>query len=172
MELRNKLIAHDDLTAIEPRYVWISLVDNSDPHGIFAPFQAYLRNSCLSYPQDWGDFDRMHTHIRAARDGAMAYLDQRVIETRKLILSHPKEAQLIFQERPDSTLGTIVGDGKTTDFKMDLSAVETHPVIAVDTFYKPTSFGNYRHTTVNIRVSFNGPQGVELDGSSVSIISS
>ena len=50
--------------------------------------------------------------------------------------------QLVFQERPDSTLGTIAGDGKTTDFRMDLSAVETHPVVVVYTVYKAASFGN------------------------------
>lgn len=171
MELRHKLIAHDDFTAIKPKYAWISLMDNSDPHGMLAPFQAYLRNSCNSYPQDRGDFGRMHAHIRAARDGAMAHLDQRVTETRELMLSHSKEACLVFQERPDSTLGIITGDGKTTDFKMDLSAVETHPVVAVETLYKPASFGNYRHTTVDVRILFNGPQGVELGGSSVSITS-
>lgn len=52
MDLRHKLIAHDDFTAIEPKYAWVSLVDSSDPNGVLAPFQAYLRNSCISEP-DW-----------------------------------------------------------------------------------------------------------------------
>lgn len=171
MELRHKLIAHDDFTAIEPKYAWISLMGNSDPHGTLAPFQAYLRNNCISYPQDKEDFERMHVHIRAARDGAMRYLDQRVIETRELMLAHPKEAQSVFKERPNAALGIIVGNGKTKEFNIDISAVEKHPVIEVSTPHTPASFGKYRHTTVNVRILFNGPQGVELGGSSVDITS-
>lgn len=171
MELRKKLIAHDDFTAIEPKYVWISLVDSSDPQGIFIPFQAYLRNSCISYPQDSGDFARMHTHIRAARDGAMRYLDQQVIETRRLMLSHPKEARLIFQEHPDSALDSITGDGMTKEFKIDVSAIENHPVVKVSSPHTFTSFGNYRHTTINVRILFNGPQDVHFAGSSIDITS-
>ena len=171
MELRHKLIAHDDFTAIEPKYAWLSLMDNSDPHRPLAPFQAYLRNSCLSYPQDKEDFGRMHAHMRAARDGAMRCLDQKVVKTRELMLAHPKEAQSVFPKRPGSTLEIIMGNGKTTEFHMDISAVERHPVIEVSTPHTPASFGNYRHTTVNVRISFNGPQGVEFGGSSVSITS-
>ena len=171
MDLRNKLIAHDDLTAIEPKYTWALLADRSDPHEVFAPFRADLRNSCISYPQNKEDFGRMHTHMRAARDGAMRYLDQRVTETRVLMLAHPKEARLVFQGDPDSTLGTIMGEDKTTEFRMDISAIETHPVLAVATPHTPASFGSYRHTTVNVRILFSGPQGVELGGSPVNITS-
>jgi len=171
MELRHKLIAHDDFTAIEPKYVWISLTGGSGFSSIFAPFQAYLRNSCISYPQDEKDFGRMRAHIGAACNGAMRYLDQRVTETRQLMLTYPEEAQSVFQERPDSTLGIITGDGKTTEFKLDISVVETHPMIAVSTPHTPMSFGNYRHTTVNVRILFNGPQGVDFDGAPVNIVS-
>lgn len=101
----------------------------------------------------------------------MRYLDQRVIETRDLMLAHPKEARLVFQDHPDSVLDTITGDGKTTNFKVDISAVETHPAVTVDTPHTPASFGSYRHTTMNVRILFNGPQGVELGGSDVSITS-
>lgn len=169
MGLRNRLIAHDDLTEIEPKYAWLLLEDNSDPDGPFAPFRADLRNVCISYPQDMGDFGRMYAHVKAAAAGAMASLDSHVVETRGLLVAHPKEARSVFQRRHDSTLGTITGDGKTSQFKMDVSAIETHPVMVVETPHPPTSFGKYRHTTVDVRVLFSGPQGVSLDGSSVTV---
>jgi len=172
VDLRHKLIAHDDLTAIEPKYAWVSLVDNSNPNGSIIPFQAHLNNSCISYPQERRDFDKMQAHVKAAYDGAFRYLDQRVTETRKLMLAHPKEARSVFRERPDSVLGIIAGDGQTTEFKIDISAAETHPILEVTTPHSPVSFGNYRHTTVNIRISFNGPQGSGFDGNSVSITQS
>ena len=117
LELRNKLIAHDDLTEVEPRFVWVMLEDSSVPDSSFAPFQACLRNRCISYPQNMGDFDKMHTHTRAVCVGVLSILDQKVARVRQSILEHPKEARSVFGSRPDSTLGTIVGDGKLRNSK-------------------------------------------------------
>jgi len=86
IDLRCKLIAHDDFTQIEPRYVWLSLQDLSNPEGLFAPFQAHLRNSCISYPQAGEDISRMRSHVSVARNGAMKVLDEKVVRTRKLLL--------------------------------------------------------------------------------------
>ena len=156
MQLRHKLIAHDDYTEIEPKLTWVSISGALNSNNALIPIQANLRNSCISYPQDIDHSNQILTHIKASCEGTLQLLAAQVVETRRLILANPKEAGIIFVERPDSQIAVISGDGETSKFTLDLSAVDTHPALDVTTRYQSPNSGNYRHTTINVRINFSG----------------
>lgn len=157
LELRDTLIAHDDLTEVEPTFVWLQLQDDLLKVSASVPFQAYLRNKCIGFPVDFESSSKIQSHIEAALMGAVSFLDQKIVGLQKMIAIDPASWMPLREVKP-AVLGSIVGDGVSTSFQIDLTAVETHPLLDNEIPNPPTSLKAYHYSTFNFCVKFDGRQ--------------
>ncbi len=156
--LRNTLIAHDDLTEIEPTFALLALEQTSADEKIALPLQAYLRNKCLSYPNDVDVASSIHRHIKTTFAGIANILRESAAEMRDLYIRYPSEYRLVSENKPPSHVASFVGDGVTTTFRLDLSSMDSHPYLDVQVPEPPTALKQYAYTTCNFGVDFVGPQ--------------
>lgn len=90
LELRNTLVAHDDLESIEPRILQFCL--SIRPTGYSIPVSIALSNKCFAYPVDAESVLNLRVHIAACVQGVLnkIYLD--LARIRDAALQNPEQA--------------------------------------------------------------------------------
>jgi hypothetical protein len=90
LELRNTLIAHDDLESIEPRI--LSFGPSIAPSGFHVPVSIALSNKCLAYPITPDGVVKLKEHVTACVQGALNKLHLDIAKVRDAALKHPEHA--------------------------------------------------------------------------------
>lgn len=89
LELRNTLIAHDDLESIEPRILQFCLSVN--PSGFSIPVSVSLSNKSLAYPIDSESVLKMKKHVAACAQGVLNKIHSDLAKVRDAALKHPEQ---------------------------------------------------------------------------------
>ena len=81
LELRNTLVAHDDLESIEPRILQFCVSITESAFSI--PVSIAISNKCLAYPADLSSVHKLREHVAACVQGVLDNLnsDLRKFET-------------------------------------------------------------------------------------------
>lgn len=90
VELRNTLVAHDDLESIEPRILQFFLSVN--PSGFCIPVSVAVSNKCLAYPINSESTLKLKTHVEACTKGALNKIHSDLARIRYAALKHPEQA--------------------------------------------------------------------------------
>jgi len=72
LEIRDVLVAHDDLDIIEPKF----MVHSYKFDGIEYPMSATITNKCLGYPGDWGMLAKIRSHVQSCFDAMRCRLTE------------------------------------------------------------------------------------------------
>jgi hypothetical protein len=90
IELRNTLVAHDDLESIEPRI--LSRCISVQPTGFSIPMSIDLSNKCLAYPIAPESTVKLRTHVAACVQGALNKVHLDLAKVRDAALKYPEQA--------------------------------------------------------------------------------
>lgn len=90
IELRNTLVAHDDLESIEPRILQMCMA--IQPTGFSIPVSIGLSNKCLSYPIASESVMKLRGHVAACVQGALNKVHQDLARIRDAALKYPEQA--------------------------------------------------------------------------------
>lgn len=90
IELRNTLVAHDDLESIEPRILQMCMA--VQPTGFNIPVSIGLSNKCLAYPISSESVVKLRAHVAACVQGALNKVHQDLARVRDATLNHPEQA--------------------------------------------------------------------------------
>lgn len=90
VELRNTLVAHDDLESIEPRILQFCMRINGTDFTI--PMSVAVSNKCLAYPVDSGSVHKLRVHVAACVQGALDKINSDLAKIRDAALKHPEQA--------------------------------------------------------------------------------
>ncbi len=90
IELRNTLVAHDDLESIEPRI--LSMCISVQPTGFSIPMSIGLSNKCLAYPIVPESTVKLRTHVAACVQGALNKFHLELAKVRDAALKYPEHA--------------------------------------------------------------------------------
>lgn len=91
LELRNTLVAHDDLESIEPRILQFCIAVNGSDFTI--PMSIAVSNKCLAYPVDPGSVPKLRTHVAACVQGVLDRIHSDLAKIRDAALKHPEQAK-------------------------------------------------------------------------------
>lgn len=90
LELRNTLVAHDDLESIEPRILQFCFSVN--PSGFCIPVSVAVSNKCLAYPVNAESTLKLKMHVEACAQGALNKIYSDLARIRDVALKHPEQA--------------------------------------------------------------------------------
>lgn len=90
IELRNTLVAHDDLESIEPRILQLCMA--LQPTGFSIPVSIGLSNKCLAYPNTSESVVKIREHVSACVQGALNKVHQDLVRVRDATLKYPEQA--------------------------------------------------------------------------------
>jgi hypothetical protein len=91
LELRNSLIAHDDLDSIEPRILTLFL-GVGDP-AFLIPVSVVASNMCLAFPNTVSAIEGFRDHVAACVRGAQSRLESDLARIRQEALDNPSEVR-------------------------------------------------------------------------------
>lgn len=89
LELRNTLVAHDDIESIEPKLLEFCM--KIDPIGFNIPVSVALSNKCLAYPVNLENVLSIRKHIVACIHGTLHKLNNDLAEVRNATLKYPEQ---------------------------------------------------------------------------------
>jgi hypothetical protein len=154
--LRNELIAHDDITTIQPRILSYGISLRGDETHI--PTALVIANLSLGYPVSQDSVVHMHAHIHAAERGGMKDLHVRLREFRDYVIQHPLEkAELLQYIRHVATLET--GENGARVPPQDLASEEYLNI--VEPQFAQIEDG-FRYEKFSVRCNFHGPERIQL----------
>lgn len=87
IELRNTLVAHDDLESIEPRI--LSMCISVPPTGFSIPMSIGLSNKCLAYPIAPESTAKLRAHVAACVRGTLNKVHVDLARVRDAALKYP-----------------------------------------------------------------------------------
>lgn len=90
LELRNTLVAHDDLESIEPRILQFCVSITESAFSI--PVSIAISNKCLAYPADLSSVHKLREHVAACVQGVLDNLNSDLAKVRDAALQHPEQA--------------------------------------------------------------------------------
>lgn len=90
IELRNTLVAHDDLESIEPRILQMCMA--VQPADFNIPVSIGLSNKCLAYPITPESVVNLRAHVAACVQGALNKVHQDLARVRDAALKYPEQA--------------------------------------------------------------------------------
>lgn len=162
--IRNTLIAHDDITQLEPR----SLATGFTLRGtdLFIPMSEAVTNRCLSHPEGLDGAEKMTSHVRSAFKGIWQKLFDDLGRMRQVSIDHPD--QLEEAKKYSKHLGTQeIPVGGVRIVPPDTSDSPWLAPVVPD--FSEVHSG-YRYETVTVKRDFSGPERIKLpDGSSIKI---
>ncbi len=91
VELRNTLVAHDDLESIEPRLLQFCLSPSGSAYSI--PMSIAISNKCLSYPADLQSVRKVRGHVASCVEGVLNKLYADLARVRDTALKHPEQTK-------------------------------------------------------------------------------
>lgn len=89
IELRNTLVAHDDLESIEPRILQMCLA--VQPTNFQIPVSIGLSNKCLAYPIISESVMKLREHVAACVKGALDKIHEDLARVRHAALNFPDQ---------------------------------------------------------------------------------
>lgn len=164
IELRNTLIAHDDLESIEPRILQFCL--SIAPSGFSVPISIGVSNKCLSYPIDTQSVEKLRAHVEACMHGAITKIHNDISKARDITLNHPEQAKEDAKYQKNYGQARIEATGSQLsppDFMADEWLNSNEPS------YEHIHNG-LLYEELRIRRDFYGPETIKLpDGTSIQI---
>lgn len=164
LELRNTLIAHDDLESIEPRLLQLCLSVNSSAFKV--PVTIAVSNKCVAYPADAADVIQFKLHVESCVRGVLEKLNLDLAKVRESTLKNPNHAEESVKYEKDYGQTHISEKGSVVD----------HPNIMSDEWLNSNEpnfsqiRNGFRYEELKIRKDFYGPETVELpDGQKLQI---
>lgn len=159
LELRNTLIAHDDLVTIEPQIGIGSLeVPGMD---LSIPMEMGVVSKALGYPPQSGSAKRICSHVAACKKGASQRLADLFWEIRQESIASPADAR---------AAAKWTRSGETLTTRTDGPARVTVPDVTQFLELKPT-VPDYQHLheellyeELKFRLIFRGPVRAEANG--------
>lgn len=156
LELRNTLVAHDDMESIDPRILHFCI----SPHGenFSIPISMVVSNKCLSYPVDIQSIGNIRGHVEACAVAVSDKLNQDMAKVREFALNHPEEVTKSAKYHKD--YGQASTEPDTThfqppDFMSDGWLDNQHPDYS-------HIHNNLVYETMKIRRDFYGPETIKL----------
>jgi hypothetical protein len=89
IELRNTLVAHDDLESIEPRVLQMCVA--VQPTGFSIPISVGMSNKCLAYPIASESVVKLRSHVEACVQGALSKVHLDIARVRDAALKYPDQ---------------------------------------------------------------------------------
>jgi hypothetical protein len=156
ISLRNTLIAHDDVTQIEPRmlFAWLGISGSC----IKIPTQITIANKCVSYPAARCDLQAITSHVRSAYKKMCELLSADIEQLRHFIISNPG----CLDDAPyTANYGSqeIPAGGKTitpSDYNND-------PWLIVPTPDFSVVQNGFRYEHMQLERNFFGPEVIKLE---------
>ncbi len=164
LELRDTLIAHDDLNQIEPKILTSGIsVQGADLH---IPMTAHISNKSLSHPADLEGAMRMKNHVESALRGVESVLSDDINQLRQKAIDEPEQAREA--QEYSRNLGSIdIPEGGAHTLRPDLS---DDPYLNPDEPDFSEIHNGFRYETITINKEFNGPETIKLpNGHSIKI---
>lgn len=164
IELRNTLVAHDDVESIEPRIIQMCM--SMQPTGYSIPVSIGLSNKCLAYPIASESVMKLRKHVAACVQGALNKVYQDLARVRDAALSYPDQAaegQRYLKDFGQQQIGEGGTHLQTPDFMNDEWLISDAP-----------SFSHIHdgllYEELRVRRDFYGPERIKLpDGCEVRI---
>lgn len=164
LQLRNTLVAHDDLESIEPRLLefCISPTDST----LRIPLSVAISNKCLSYPADLLSIHKIKEHVEACVQGVLTKLQIDLKNVRDASLAHPEQANENIRYQKNYGQSKVEKEGaniKPPNFMAD----EWLNTNAPDFSHIHNGF---RYEELRVRRDFYGPEIIKFpDGSEMHI---
>lgn len=164
VELRNTLVAHDDLESIEPRILQFGF--SVDPIGFSVPVSIAISNKCLAYPINPDSVQMLKKHVEACAQGVLNKIHSDLARVRDATLEHPEQA----------TEGTRYKK-EYGQAKIENTSSQLQPPEFMNDEWLNSSEPDFSHVhngllyeELKIRRDFYGPETIQLpDGSEIHI---
>lgn len=156
VELRNTLVAHDDLESIEPRLLQFCLSVTGSTVSI--PMSIAVSNKCLSYPADLLSVHKVREHVAACVQGVLNKLNSDLARVRDIALKHPEQA------KEGARYQKNYGQARIEEGGSHLQP----PEFMTDEWLNANApdFGHihngFRYEELRVRRDFNGPEIIKL----------
>jgi hypothetical protein len=164
LELRNTLVAHDDLESIEPRILQFCLSVN--PSGFSIPMSIAVSNKCLAYPVDSESVLTLRTHVAACVQGVLNKIHSDLARIRDAVLKHPEQVAEGMRYQKNYGQTRIEKNGshlQPPDFMRDEWLNSSEPDFS-------HIHNGMLYEELRVRRDFYGPERIKLpDGSEVQI---
>lgn len=163
LELRNSLIAHDDLERIEPRILTLFL-SIGDP-AVRIPTSVVASNMCLAFPNTTSVIEGFRDHVAACVQGTQSKLNSDLARIRQAALDNPSEAT--DGGRYERNYGSASPIDGSRFQSPDIMSNEWLDTQAPDFAHTHNGF---HYETLRIRRDFHGPEKITLpDGKVIEI---
>jgi hypothetical protein len=159
LELRNRLIAHDDLDSIEPRILSLFMNVGTPPIASI-PVSIVASNMCLAVPADLSSLENLRDHVAACVRGAHGKLQADLERIHQAALDNPAEAMTGAKYQKDYGQATPV-DG--TRFRPPDMLRDEWLDLGPPSFSHAQA-GSFHYETLRVRRDFYGPQTITLPG--------
>jgi hypothetical protein len=153
--LRNTLVAHDDVSVIEPRLLFKSIkVAEND---VTIPIAMAISNKCLSYPESVEDIQKMKIHVEATLRAVAHFLSDDLKELRAFVIANPHEVpKPSFQENRGAVDVPVEGmDFHFRDFSDEAWLVIKEPDFSLVE-------NGFHYEQIRAERSFPGPEVIKL----------
>jgi hypothetical protein len=157
LELRNSLIAHDDLDSIEPRVLTLFLSVGDRDLATRIPTSVAASNMCLAFPNTVTAIEGFRDHVAACVGGAKNKLDLDLARIRQAALDNPSEA--IDGQRYEKNYGPASPTSGSHYQPPDLMSnewLETGPPRFAH------AHNGFHYETLRVRRDFHGPEKIAL----------
>lgn len=91
LELRNTLVAHDDLESIEPRILQFCM--SIGETGFAVPVSVAVSNKCLAFPIDQQVVLKLTSHVAVCTAAVLEKIQSHLAEIRETTLKYPEQAR-------------------------------------------------------------------------------
>ncbi len=162
--MRRRLIAHDDLTEIEPRIVASSVGHEGVSDRLI--ISMAISNKCLAYPVDFNSVEKIRNHVSAALKGVLGRLCEDMGAFRKIQREHPDQAREA--RRYSEELGKI--EIQKGGVRLTLPNPSTESWLDVPEPDFSSIHNGFHYEEVRIQMNFHRPDEIQLpDGGTIKI---
>jgi hypothetical protein len=162
LALRHALLAHDDLTFVEPKLLTISM--RVPPSNVSIPMSISITTKSISHPAHLADIEKLAHHVTCAREGVAGKLGNDIIRLRKLTIDYPDQAELA-RRYEGEPLGTFDVPAEGASFTVPQYSNNEWLKVEEPKFSEVQ--GGFQYLEMQVRKDFYGPEQIELPGGDV-----
>ena len=164
LNVRDTLIAHDDLDQIEPRVLSHGI--SMAPSNLNIPVTLAIANKCISHPADLLGAQKLKSHIAATLSGIEKNLFDDLGILRSIIISHPDQASEARKYKRHVGQVDIPADGA----RLAQPDINNEPWLNPNEPDYSTIHNGFVYETLRFKRDFHGPETIQLpDGTSINI---
>lgn len=164
IEMRNKLLAHDDIDSIEPRVLMTCISFGADGPDI--PMEIITTNKILSYLSNEQKLQDISNHVGATANALRTHLAHDIKKLREAKIKYPLAAKELEQYNKHLSKETIPTEGK----RMTCPDLSNNEFLNISVPEFATTDDGFIYEELTLRVQFNGPEEFTLpDGHKVVI---